>query len=75
MKGSAHLSQSDFHLLFPNICRRYFHAKAEGPKVMDVNIRGAVEFLRTLGVDGVKAKKDPIFEERVDEWEELEADI
>ena len=42
---------------------------------MDVNIRGAVEFLRTLGVDGVKAKKDPIFDERVDEWEELETDI
>jgi len=42
---------------------------------MDVNIRAAVEFLRTLGVDGVKAKKDPIFDERVDAWEELEADI
>jgi len=74
MKGSAHLSQSDFHLLFPGICRRYFHAKAEGRKVMDVNIRSAVEFLRMLGVDGVKAKKDPIFEERDDEWEELEAE-
>jgi hypothetical protein len=75
MKGSAHISQSDFQLLFPNICRRYFNAKAAGPKVMDVNIRAAVEYLRMLGVDGVNAKKDPIFEERIDAWEELEADI
>lgn len=42
---------------------------------MDVNIRAAVEYLRMLGVDGVNAKKDPIFEERIDAWEELEADI
>ena len=42
---------------------------------MDVNIRAGVEFLRTLGVDGVKASKDPIFEERVDALEELLTDI
>lgn len=42
---------------------------------MDVNIRAGVEFLRTLGVDGVKAEKDPIFEERMDSWVELEADL
>ena len=75
MKGSAHLSQSDFQLLFPNLCRRYFHAKADAEVIMDVNVRAGIEFLRTLGVEGVKAEKDTIFEEKLDAWEELEKDI
>ena len=42
---------------------------------MDLNIRAGVEFLRILGIDGVKTTKDPIFEERDDAWEELLTDI
>lgn len=72
LKQSAHLSQSDFQLLFPNLCRRYFHAEAEADKVMDLNIRAGLEFLRTVEIKGVKAQKDPIFEEKIDDWEELE---
>jgi len=72
LKQSAHLSQSDFQLLFPNLCRRYFHAKAEADKVMDLNIRAGLEFLRTIEIKGVKAQKDSIFEEKIDDWEELE---
>jgi hypothetical protein len=75
MKGSAHLSQSDFQLLFPNLCRRYFHAQASATKVMELNVRAGLEFLRTLGIEGVKVDKDTIFEERIDAWEELEKDI
>ena len=74
-KGSVHLSQSDFQLLFPNLCRRYFNAKVDADKVMDMNVRAGIEFLRTLGVEGVKAEKDTIFEEKFDEWEELEKDL
>jgi hypothetical protein len=39
---------------------------------MDLNIRAGLEFLRTIEVKGVKAQKDTIFEERIDDWEELE---
>ena len=74
IKGSAHVSQSDFQILFPMICRRYFHAKAEASRIMDLNVRAGVEFLRTLGV-GVKAAKDGIFEEEDDSWIELEKDM
>ena len=42
---------------------------------MDMNVRAGIEFLRTLGVEGVKAEKDSIFEEKFDAWEELEQDI
>jgi Platelet-activating factor acetylhydrolase, isoform II len=75
MKGSAHLSQSDFQLLFPNLCRRYFHAKADAGKVMEVNVRAGVEFLRTIGIEGFEVEKDRIFEEKIDAWEELEKDL
>lgn len=75
MKGSAHISQSDFQLLFPNLCRRYLHARVDADKVMDVNVRAGIEFLRTVGINGLKAEKDRIFEEPIDAWEELEKDI
>jgi Platelet-activating factor acetylhydrolase, isoform II len=75
VKGSAHLSQSDFHLLFPAICRLYFHANRDADKIMHVNIRAGVEFLRVVGIEGVQGERDAIFEEKVDAWEELEKDI
>jgi platelet-activating factor acetylhydrolase len=76
LKGSAHLSQSDFQLLFPNLCRRYFHANRDAGEVMDVNIRAGVEFLREVGVEGIHGKKDVIFEEQnLEAWEELEKEI
>jgi len=57
------------------LCRRYFHAKAEAHTVMEVNVRAGVEFLRTVGVEGIKAESDPIFEEDLEVWEELEKDM
>ena len=72
MRGSAHISQSDFQLLFPNLCRRFFYAKADANNVMDLNVRAGIEFLRTVGVEGVTAENDTIFEEEIDGWEELE---
>ena len=75
IKGSAHLSQSDFQLLFPTICRRYFNAKADAGEIMDANVRAGIEFLRILGVEGIKAEKDTIFEDDIDLWVELEKDI
>ena len=75
MKGSAHLSQSDFNLLFPNTCRRYFHANQAADKVMHANIRAGVQFLRVVGVEGVQGERDDIFEEEIDEWVELEKDV
>jgi len=71
LEGSAHLSQSDFQLLFPYLCRRFFHANADGGKVMDVNVRAGVEFLRSVNVE-VKAEKDGIFEDDTEGWVELE---
>ena len=72
LKGSAHLSQSDFHLLFPRVCRHYFHAHSDAEKNMDVNIRAGIEFLRQAGIEGVKGERDMIFDENMEDWIELE---
>jgi len=42
---------------------------------MDVNVRAGVEFLRRIGIEGVMAESDAIFEEELDIWEELEKAI
>src|ERR1700736_5554435 len=73
-QGSAHISQSDFHLLFPYVTRRFFHSKADAFKIMELNVRAGIEFLRSVGV-GVKAEKDVIFEEIIEGWVELTGDI
>ena len=42
---------------------------------MEVNVRAGVEFLRTIGVEGISDERDPIFDEELDVWEELEKDM
>lgn len=39
---------------------------------MEVNVRAGLEFLRRVGIEGVKGEKDTIFEQEIDEWVELE---
>jgi Platelet-activating factor acetylhydrolase, isoform II len=72
VRGAAHLSQSDFHFLFPRLVRILHHARENPSKIMDVNIRAGVEFLRTVGIEGVKAEKDTIFDDEIETWQELE---
>jgi len=75
VKGSIHWSQSDFQLLFPYLSRRYFHAKVDAAEVMDMNVRAGLEFLRRVGVEGVKGESDPIFDSGMDGWVELEKEL
>ena len=42
---------------------------------MTFNIRAGLEFLRRVEVPGVKVEKDPVFEEKIDDWEELEKEL
>jgi hypothetical protein len=39
---------------------------------MDVNLRSSLEFLRRVGVEGVKGESDHILEKEIDDWVELE---
>jgi len=49
---SAHLSQSDFGLLFPNVTK--YVAKADEPqRTMTLNVRAALQMLREAGIQGV----------------------
>ncbi|KAH8150868.1 uncharacterized protein LAJ45_05049 [Morchella importuna] len=80
---SAHLSQSDFGVLFPRAIR-----KAEEPeRILELNVRAAVQWLRDAGYAGVLGGyegevggDEAIFEGEVEGWariglEEVEAAV
>jgi platelet-activating factor acetylhydrolase len=48
-EGAAHLSQSDFGMLFPWVVRRVFGTR-EGERVMRLNVRAGLELMRGRGV-------------------------
>ncbi|KAK4147226.1 platelet-activating factor acetylhydrolase, isoform II-domain-containing protein [Dichotomopilus funicola] len=48
--SSAHLSQSDFGLLFPRLTRRAFKAAQSPDRVLRLNVRAVLQFLRGNGV-------------------------
>ncbi|RPB04416.1 hypothetical protein L873DRAFT_1758903 [Choiromyces venosus 120613-1] len=60
VKKSAHLSQSDFGILFPVVVRR-----AENPqRILDLNVRATIQWLREAGYSDRLAKTEN-FEELV----------
>jgi len=68
--GSAHLSQSDFGILFPNLTK-YVAKAAEPERTMRLNVRAILETLRQNGV--VVADTTPEDMELTGEREEKEA--
>lgn len=60
IKGSAHLSQSDFQLLFPLATKYAFSAAIDPSVAMQLNVRAIREFLRLLDI-GNEPKDDTIF--------------
>lgn len=60
IKQSAHLSQSDFQILFPTLTKIAFKAAIDPHRCMQLNVRAIREFLREMSV-GEEAKDDKIF--------------
>lgn len=60
IKQSAHLSQSDFQLLFPTATKFAFKAAIDPHHCMQLNLRAIREFLRQLGI-GEEPVDDKIF--------------
>ncbi|CCG83428.1 Putative uncharacterized protein [Taphrina deformans PYCC 5710] len=58
VRGSAHLSQSDFGLLFPTATRYAFKAEIDPHRAMDLNVRAVREFLRRCGLLGPEQPVD-----------------
>lgn len=65
IKQSAHLSQSDFQLLFPTATKFAFKAAIDPHHCMDLNVRAAREFLRRLGI-GEESVDEKIFKSEPD---------
>lgn len=48
VRGTVHISQSDFHILFPKICRVLLGATANPQRAIGLNINASLEFLRLV---------------------------
>jgi platelet-activating factor acetylhydrolase len=45
VRGTVHISQSDFTLLYPHICSLFLKAVADPQRAIDLNINASLEFL------------------------------
>ena len=48
LRGTVHLSQSDFSLLYPYICALFFKNLASPQRALDININASLEFLNQV---------------------------
>ncbi|KAF2017633.1 hypothetical protein BU24DRAFT_420677 [Aaosphaeria arxii CBS 175.79] len=48
VRGSIHLSQSDFTILFPHVCSFFLKATVHPQRAIDLNISASLEFLRDV---------------------------
>jgi len=45
VRGTIHVSQSDFSLLYPNVCSIFLKASADPERALDINVNASLEFL------------------------------
>ena len=48
VRGSIHVSQSDFTLLYPHVCSFFLKATVHPQRAIDLNISASLEFLREV---------------------------
>jgi platelet-activating factor acetylhydrolase len=48
VQGTIHLSQSDFHLLYPRTCHHLLRATVEPKRAITININASLEFLKLV---------------------------
>jgi platelet-activating factor acetylhydrolase len=55
VRGSVHLSQSDFTILYPKICSLFLKMTVNPRRAIDLNINASLEFLRHVMPDRISA--------------------
>lgn len=48
VRGTVHISQSDFPLLYPHLCSLFLKAVASPRRALDINVNASLEFLRQV---------------------------
>lgn len=48
VRGTIHVSQSDFSILYPNICSFFLKASANPERALDINVNASLEFLQMV---------------------------
>jgi platelet-activating factor acetylhydrolase len=48
VRGTIHISQSDFVLLYPNLCSLFLKAVASPRRALDINVNASLEFFKQI---------------------------
>jgi platelet-activating factor acetylhydrolase len=48
VRGSVHISHSDFSILYPNLCAIFFGMTVNPRRALDLNVGASLEFLRVV---------------------------
>lgn len=48
VRGTIHVNQSDFSILFPNVCSLVLKMTADPQRALDININASLEFLKMV---------------------------
>ena len=48
VRGTIHVSQSDFSILYPNVCSLFLKATADPERALDINVNASLEFLKMV---------------------------
>lgn len=48
VRGTVHISQSDFVLLYPNLCSLFLKAVASPRRALDINVNASLEFFKNV---------------------------
>lgn len=51
VRGTVHISQSDFVLLYPNLCSLFLKAVASPRRALDINVNASLEFFKQVMPD------------------------
>lgn len=48
VRGTVHINQSDFSILYPNVCSLFLKMTADPSRALDINVNASLEFLKMV---------------------------
>ncbi|KAF3187692.1 hypothetical protein TWF788_001911 [Orbilia oligospora] len=74
VKGTVHISQSDFTVVYPRLCALLLKASADPERAIDININASLEFLKRVMPANIakwnRVDEEGLLDVRVMSWED-----
>ncbi|KAF3131501.1 hypothetical protein TWF569_011127, partial [Orbilia oligospora] len=74
VKGTVHISQSDFTVVYPRLCALLLKASADAERAIDININASLEFLKRVMPANIakwnRVDEEGLLDVRIMSWED-----